>query len=650
MARTTAQTPLIVGTAGHIDHGKSNLVKAMTGIDPDRLKEEKKRGITIELGFAQLELPEGTSVGLVDVPGHEKFVRQMIAGATGVDIALLCIAADDGVMPQTKEHLAVLELLDVCNGVIALTKCDLVDEEWIELACEELRAFLADSPFASAPIVPVSAKTGKGIDELKSCLADVAKHVDERKSQGFARLPVDRVFTIKGSGTVVTGTLWDGSVHVGDELEVLPSGTLAKVRGIQVHGKPVESSRAGTRTALNLAGLSTSDIRPGNFLATPGALKQSAVFDARFTYLGEGPYSKPFASGSRVHVAHGTKETTGRVLLMNKKESLAPGSSSFAQIRLDESLPLAHADRFVVRSFSPVHVIGGGIALNTFPRHRTNLKEADEALIAALEEDDERTMLHAAVRSFKSPAPLSSIERITGMSAPRITALLESKDSGKEGLTRFAFESRDYVTETLRIKRMAMKLEQAAMTLHATNPTKPGFSKEELYATAASQDDSILPAVALDQCLASGTLTEYKGSISHPKASLGARNAQAQLQDSIVEELEKRGIEALNIDDVLAAMKAPNDEARKTLVELDHSGRIVSITREWRVASSSMDSAKNTIAAFIEANGPATATQLKDALGTSRKYAIPFLEFLDSTGFTVRNEDVRTLGCSSRKP
>ena len=277
---------VVLGTAGHIDHGKSTLVQALTGEDPDRLAEEKRRGITIELGFAQLELPDGSALGVVDVPGHERFVRQMIAGSTGIDLALLCIAADDGVMPQTEEHLAVLELLGIARCVVALTKRDLVDEEWAAFMADEVRGRLAGGPYADAAVVPVSARTGEGLDELRATLAEAARGLVRAKDGSSARLPVDRAFSIKGSGTVVTGTLWSGQVAPGDELEVLPGGTRARVRSAQIHGQPVERAKAGNRVALNLAGVDTGEVRPGMLLAAPGTVEPTDRFDAWLTYLG----------------------------------------------------------------------------------------------------------------------------------------------------------------------------------------------------------------------------------------------------------------------------------------------------------------------------------------------------------------------------
>ena len=349
MAKETGAPDLVLGTAGHIDHGKSSLVRALTGVDPDRLEEEKRRGITITLGFAQLALPDGRAVGVVDVPGHEKFVKHMIAGATGIDVALLVIAADDGVMPQTVEHVAVLQTLGITRCVVALTKIDLVDDEWRAFMKGEVEAWLANTAYAHAPVIEVSSKTGEGLDELKSALqaeCDKAEHV---KHGSLLRLPVDRVFTIKGAGTVVTGTLWSGTARPGDEIEILPEGARTRIRSVQMHNQPVEAAPAGNRVALNLNNVKTDEVHVGDMLCAPASIEPTDQIDVRLTYIDVAGTGKPLATGARMHVAHGTREVLGRVLLCDKVPQLAPGGSVYAQMcgrahrrQLRRSLHRAH--------------------------------------------------------------------------------------------------------------------------------------------------------------------------------------------------------------------------------------------------------------------------------------------------------------------
>ena len=336
MAENSTQPDLVLGTAGHIDHGKSSLIFALTGTDPDRLSEEKERGITISLGFAQLWLPDGRFMGVVDLPGHERFVRQMISGATGIDVALLVVAADDGIMPQTVEHITILQTLGIRTCVVALTKIDLVDDpEWIDFVADDVREHLAATPYADAPIIPVSSKTREGLDQLLVAIQEAADRADRTHEGAAMRYPVDRVFTIKGAGTVTTGTLWTGTASPGDSVEILPSGKVAKIRSIQIHGKPVETAYPGNRVAINLANIKTDEIEPGDFLAQVGAIKPSDRFDAWVTYIDNDKTGKPIESGARMHIAHGTREILGRILFMNGAPQLEPGESAFAQFRLE---------------------------------------------------------------------------------------------------------------------------------------------------------------------------------------------------------------------------------------------------------------------------------------------------------------------------
>ena len=379
----TADPSLVLGTAGHIDHGKSSLIKALTGTDPDRLKEEKDRGITIELGFARLDLPSGRSMGVVDVPGHERFVRQMVAGATGIDVVLLVVAADDGIMPQTREHLAIIDLLGIPRGVVAITKSDLAEPDWIELIAEDIRGLLKGTSIENAPIVPVSARTGAGSPELLAALDEAAAEAPSRQANLPMRLPVDRVFTIAGAGTVVTGTMWSGSAARDDAIEVYPSGKRGRVRGVQVHSASVERAHAGQRVAMNIAGLERDEVARGDVIAEPGTLTVTDRFDARLTFLGQPGDDRVFQTGTRVHVDHGTREVLGRVLLMDG-DTLAPGQSGLAQLRLEEPIAPRYDDRFIIRSYSPVYTIGGGIVLDTLPPRRTHLREHERELLEAL--------------------------------------------------------------------------------------------------------------------------------------------------------------------------------------------------------------------------------------------------------------------------
>lgn len=355
---------LILGTAGHIDHGKTTLIKALTGIDTDRLEEEKKRGISIELGFAHLTLPSGQRLGVIDVPGHERFVKNMLAGASGIDIVLLVVAADDSVMPQTEEHLAIVDLLGIKEGIVALTKADLVDEDWLPLVEDEIRQMLSKTSLKDAPIVPVSGRTGMGLDKLKETLDEVAKRVIPQKDRFPFRLPVDRVFTMSGAGTVVTGTLWSGEVHLDDRAHVFPVDKEVRVRNVQVHGSKSDTAIAGQRVALNLVGLDKDDIERGDVVLAPGFLSPSYMFDGQLKLLESAP--RELKNRTRVRLHHGTSEVLARIVLTDR-EVLQPGEGAFVQLRLESPLIPKYNDNFVVRSYSPIQTIGGGRILDSHP-------------------------------------------------------------------------------------------------------------------------------------------------------------------------------------------------------------------------------------------------------------------------------------------
>ena len=645
MPTATAEHPLVIGTAGHIDHGKSTLIEALTGTDPDRLAEEKRRGITIELGFARLPLPDGSFVGVVDVPGHERFVRQMIAGATGIDLALLCIAADDGVMPQTREHLAVLQLLGITNCVVALTKCDLVDEEWIELTTEEIRADLSETPFANCAIVPVSARTGLGLDKLRQTLAEEAKNLRNASKTGPVRLPIDRVFTIKGAGTVITGTLWQGSVKPGDELEVLPSGLLARVRTVQVHGEEVAESFAGNRTALNLAGLKTEDLDPGDFLATPKSLQATDRFDARFTFLPTiGAQPKPFETGSRVHVAHGTREVTGRLLLMDEKKEIAAGETAFAQIRLDVPLPISRGDHFIVRSFSPVHVIGGGTVLNSAVHHRTNLKDEDRALLAALAENDDLAVCQAIIDSNEVPVSVKEMAHISNLPPKRIEKLLKSEiKQSKHSPYCTIGETGSLWTKRQTAQRLLMSMENIVVAFHAKNPQATGISKSALLQR--------FPRYLTDECFeallieatSTGKLVLAGNEVSHPSAGAGARALEKKATDSLYAVLSECGATPPALEEAFEKAGLSEQAGRKAVLALEKDGRAMRINKTYCFATEALQEQERAVTSYLNEHGTGTATELKEAMGTSRKYAIPLLEYFDEKRITKRTGDERSL-------
>lgn len=633
---------LVLGTAGHIDHGKSSLVMALTGVDPDRLAEEKQRGITIELGFARLELPDGTTLGLVDVPGHERFVRQMIAGSTGIDLALLCIAADDGVMPQTVEHLAVLELLGIPSCVVALTKADLVDDEWILFMEDDIRGRLSATPYSNAAIVPVSSKTGQGIPELKAAIGQAAQSTRRTKAETTLRLPVDRVFTIKGSGTVVTGTLWSGEAIPGAEVEVLPSGSRTRIRGIQVHGQPVERALAGHRVALNLNALATSDVRPGDFLVSPGTARMSDRFDAALTYLGLPGHDRPLESGVQVHVAHGTREVTGRVLLMEEDSVLRPGGRGMAQVRLDDPLPVMWRDRFVIRSYSPMHVIGGGTVLRAHPRRTTTLSPGEHALLEALQIGDEATIARTTIDL--APLPLTIDEfalasELDVRSAARELHVLAEKneiiwlDSG--GRTTYCVSRRT-------LQKICSSLENALLKFHVAQPTEPGITKEALRRRCLPRATDLCFDAVLNHCIEQGIATVAEGAISHPKAGAGARKIEEQAAETLRAALAEAGVTPPSLTELIAGSGLEASLAHRALGLLEKQGQARKVGQDFYFDAKVLGNLEAAVRSRLT-EGPAIAAELRDAMGVSRKFAIPLLEFFDSQGITRREGDRRML-------
>lgn len=636
-----AKPSLVLGTAGHIDHGKSSLVLALTGKDPDRLIEEKKRGITIELGFAQLILPGGTTMGVVDVPGHERFVRQMVSGATGVDVALLVIAADDGIMPQTTEHLWVLELLGVKTCVVALTKIDLVDEEWIEFLSDEIRARLADTPYADAPLVGVSSKTGEGLEELKAAIEAAAKSTQSTKEQGAARMPVDRVFTIKGAGTVVTGTLWSGQISAGEDLEVLPRGKRSRVRSLQMHDTSFDTVTAGNRVAINLPDLTTEKIRPGDFLCAPGSCVPTDHFDARLTYADPFKSGKPLVTGCRVHVAHGTKEVIGRVLLDNGVQSAAPGESLLVQIRLETPLAVALHDRFVIRSYSPVHVIGGGEVLAAHPRRRTNLSETETKLLNALELGDSQQAIDAQLDLEQYPVTLETLSKATGLNLTVVTTCVNEAISQKKAL--WVGSAGQLVCRPAKVQKFVSAVESHLMKFHNANPEATGVPKEALRQAINPKMDKAVFEALLQEAERAGKAVQSEGEVSHPKTGAGAKAKEREAANALFALMREADAAPVPLGDMAAQANLSKELAGKAARALLADGRAIRLDETTYYAASVIERHKAAIASWVQEHGPSKAADLKDAMGISRKYAIPLLEYFDATGFTKRDGDFRSL-------
>src|SRR5580658_8502574 len=630
---------VIVGTAGHIDHGKTALVKALTGIDADRLEEEKRRGITIDIGFAHLELPapDGSRIriGFVDVPGHERFVRNMLAGVGGIDLVLLVIAADEGIKPQTREHFDICRLLAIRRGITVLTKSDAVDAETLEVVRLEVEDYVHGSfldtalDAARSPIVAVSSLTGAGLEELKSALARVASEVAAKDSGALARLPIDRVFTMKGFGTVVTGTLVAGTIRKEEELEVFPGGKRVRIRGVQVHGASTEAAVAGQRTALNLAGVSTDDLARGMTLATADTFRSTSRVDALLSLL---PTAKPLRDVARVHFHAYTMETIAEVRLYGTKQ-LKSGDEACAQLRFAEPTLLLPADRFIVRQFSPVITIGGGVVLDASPAARRQRVENALAFLQTIREGPPERILAARVaRRGANGLQLNDVIGEMNIRWEEVTKL-----AGKAGVVQC---DQLLLSPDAFAKAKADTL-QALKKFHDANPLVAGMSKEEL------RDRVSLISEVFHGVL--GKLTEERklevtGEVVHLQGrGVVMKDEEAESKKIIEQAFASAGLKVPSLKDVLAGLKVDKTRAQKIVTLLLRDKVLTKISEELVFHQSALADLRQKIAALKTTTPKIDVARFKDMTGVTRKYAIPLLEYLDRERVTRRVGDERSI-------
>ncbi len=628
---------VIVGTAGHIDHGKTALVKALTGIDADRLEEEKRRGITIDIGFAHCELPaaDGSRIrlGFVDVPGHERFVRNMLAGVGGIDLVLLVIAADEGIKPQTREHFDICRLLAVRRGITVLTKSDAVDAETLEVVRLEVEDFVRGSflDTSKSPIVAVNSLTGAGLDELKSALAQVASEVAARNSAALARLPIDRVFTMKGFGTVVTGTLVAGTIRKSEEeeLEVFPAGKRVRVRGVQVHGSPAEAAVAGQRTALNLAGLSTGGLARGMTLATADTFHPTSRVDALLSIL---PSAKPLKDGARVHFHAYTTETIAEARLHGAKQ-IKPGDEQYVRLRLSESALLLPGDRFIVRQFSPVVTIGGGVVLDASPLARKQAQHDIAAFLTQMMAGSPEQVLQArAARRGTRGLPLNEVP-----GEMNIRQEEASKLAGKAGLVWCG----QVLVAPMAYAEAKGLTRQAVRKFHDANPLVAGMSKEELrdqINLGAEVFNSVLEKLVEEKQL------EVAGELVHlPGRGVVMKDEEAESKTIIEEAFASAGLKVPSLKEVLASLKVDKIRAQKIVTLLLRDKVLIKISEELVFHQSALIDLRHKIAALKATAPKIDVAHFKDLTGVSRKYAIPLLEYLDRERVTRRVGDERVI-------
>jgi len=630
---------LILGTAGHIDHGKTALVKALTGIDTDRLKEEKARGITIELGFAHLELPGGIRFGIVDVPGHEKFVRTMVAGVGGMDLVMLVIAADEGIMPQTREHLDILCLLGVKSGLVALTKCDLVDEEWLGLVSAEMREFTSGSFLEQAPLIPVSARSGQGIDKLKTELGRLAQLASEKRREGSFRLPVDRVFTMPGFGTIATGTLLSGEIAVGDEIELLPSGHEGRVRGIQAHGAKVEKGLAGQRLAVNLQGIDLDQARRGDVVTPRGVFSTTRVVDVALDHLASAPRPLKHRATLRLHSA--TYETPAQVILLDR-DLLQPGESAHVQLRLREAVLLLSGDSYILRVPSPAATLGGGIVLDPFPpRRRRRTSEALQLLEALACGDRRRSVALLIGCSLLSGIDFDELALRSGLPAKALEAVLADLLSGGEVL-QMTREPRIFLSRTA-FEELEEGLMGELSAYLAANPLKQGMGKEELKTRLPKRCESrfFTPLLA--------TL-ERKGKVRSDRDIVMPQGGTARQDPSaggpgnrILAFLQEKGIEAPTVKEIGERFSCDEKVVRDNLALLVRGGAVLRISNELFYDAATLDGLREKLLAKLREQGGITPAEFRELTGLSRKFLIPLLEYFDSEKLTIRVGEKRVL-------
>ncbi|HEX8773234.1 MAG TPA: selenocysteine-specific translation elongation factor [Pyrinomonadaceae bacterium] len=634
---------IIVGTAGHIDHGKTSLVRALTGVDADRLPEEKRRGITIDLGFAELEL-DGLSLGFVDVPGHERFVKNMLAGAHGIDLVALVIAADEGVMPQTREHFDICRLLETKSGLVVITKTDMVDEDLLALVRAEAEELVAGSFLEGAPVIAVSSRTGSGIEDLRGALRDVAGSVPARSDRTVARLPIDRAFTMRGFGAVVTGTLVAGEISEGDEMELLPAATRVRVRGVQVHGQRVARAHAGQRTAVNLGGVEASAIERGMLLAPVERLRPTQIMDVRLDVLKSA--ARPIRSRSRVRVHLGAAEVLGRIRVLEPTGEIAPGESGFAQLRLEAPVVALPSERFIIRSYSPSRTVAGGSILDSqATKHRGR-----EALLSR----DRLSTLAGAQYAARLAYFIETAGEL-GLRRADLAARTGWRDEALESAAAEAIRSGAAIdAEGVLIARtsfdeLARKALGEVEAFHRREPLARGLMRETLRERHFTRAAPEVFRAVLTHLEKEGTLRSEKDVVCAASHSLSLSAADTALRDRLEQLYRTSALEPPTFDEALAkigAVTSARDHVRKLLQLLIEGGLLVKVQSELFFHRDALEELKGRLKEYASGHGPERLIDMaafKEMTGVSRKYAIPLLEYFDRERVTRRAGDKRII-------
>ncbi len=626
---------IIIGTAGHVDHGKTALIRALTGIETDRIKEEKKRGITIELGFAYLDLPNGDKAGIIDVPGHEKFVKNMLAGAGGIDLALLVVAADEGFMPQTKEHLGILSLLNIPEGLIVVTKKDMVDEDWLEVVSEDIRSEVAGTFLEEAPIIPVSSYTGEGIEELRQAIFALIDASSQIKNPNTPfRIPVDRVFSIEGFGTVITGTLIEGQMNVGDPVTIYPSGLETKIRNLQVHSHDVPTAYAGQRVAVNLAGLKKTDLDKGDVVAQKDSMHNTMMLDVKMSLLKN--CDRDIFNGSRLHLYHGARDVLCKCILLDREVASA-GDEVYVQLRLEEEIAAKTGDRFILRFYSPVETIGGGVILDSNPmKHKRN----DEAVLAAMAIKDKGSEKEKIIEALKEFSPryqtmdyLKVHTNIDGeMFDSIIHILLEEGEV-------FSINQNVVIHKSF-LKNMEQRAEKMLSKYHEENPLRAGMKRDEFRGKLFPDQDLATADKVTDLMIADKVVTLTQGSVAL-KSFAVKFNA---LQEKVLGKLEKiyldGGFATPSLDDV-AKEFAKEKSFKQVLEAMVTDGRLIKLTDQIIYHVDNYEKALKLVQDFVAEHGQITLGETRDLTGSSRKYTLALLEYWDRKNITKKVGEAR---------
>ena len=617
----------VIGTAGHVDHGKSTLIQALTGIDPDRLREEKERGLTIDLGFAWLRLPSGNEVSIVDVPGHERFVHNMLAGVGSIDLALLVVAADESVMPQTREHMAILDLLGIERGLVAVTKRDLVDDDWLALVNADVEDLLDGSSLQSAPVVPVSGTTGEGLAELVSTIERLLKDTEPRKDMGRPRLPIDRSFTMSGFGTVVTGTLIDGQLQVGQEVELVPTGRITRIRGLQTHRQRLQSATQGSRVAVNLTGIAHEDIGRGDVLSTPGWLEPTTAIDVRLKVIPEAPRPVRHNMFATVHI--GSSETVARVRLL-EKQAAEPGEWTWAQLKLEGQQAVVKGDHFVLRSSQTT--LGGGNVVDPHARRHRRMHRPTLERLSIMERGSDRDVLlksievsepteFGALVNRANLQPAAARAELAEMASERLVVALEK---GKIGPGVLIFTAAGWAS-------LADKARTFLQGYHKEYPLRKGAPKEELRSRLGMASQVFNSA--LSRLQEEGTLVEEGPTVRLPDH----RQRPSGTQQKAVEEY----LRMLEVSPYSPPTESPVDP--EVLNLLAQEGKVVKVSETVVFAASAYKEMVERISAHISERGEITVADVRDMFGTSRKYALALMDHLDRHRITRRVGDARVL-------